>query len=290
MLFKEWILSQISQPVSRRKDACSPSSPIEGLLSLSKQLRPQTTSGQIRWLCLQNRSLTLTKENPLQCYSWCDSWYFTASRQVCNVRAFSSEGSEQGSRGRQHRRAPGTGPCESQHLAASPRPGPSDVFAASPPALARLLGRSDCSSQTSSRDGVTGRHRAAALRSSPLAAAFGSRGSPLISQELTSHSLSGTLEKEPGGNRTTPGAALERSRRRGGKEEDKLRDFKTTQCDLAEFSGGDRVRENRASGRGLGVRIPRPLAAPGSRQVGPLRGASAAFSCPFLTCPWRGGD
>lgn len=52
-----------------------------------KQLRPQIILGQMRWLCcLQSEALPKTKENPLQCYSWFDSWYFgvsdLASRQL----------------------------------------------------------------------------------------------------------------------------------------------------------------------------------------------------------------
>lgn len=49
-----------------------------------KQLRPQIILGQMRWLCLQRKSLPTTKENPLQCYSWFDSWYFGVSDPAGN--------------------------------------------------------------------------------------------------------------------------------------------------------------------------------------------------------------
>lgn len=82
-----------------------------------KQFRPQIILGQMRWLCLQRKSLPRTKENPLQCYSWFDSWYFRMSDPASNSemagplaarghgRAAAADSTIE--------RAPGTGLCKS---------------------------------------------------------------------------------------------------------------------------------------------------------------------------------
>lgn len=111
-----------------------------------KQLRPQIILGQMRWwcCCLQSKALPKTEANPLQCYSWFDSWHFGVSDLAAGHSEMAGPLAARG-----HGRA-ATADSAREHQVPGPAslsnlqsllfaPGPVAVLAAPQPTLARLL-------------------------------------------------------------------------------------------------------------------------------------------------------
>lgn len=69
MLFNEWVLSRISQPVSSREDVCS-LLPVCGCCKAVEATDHVKTNKVVG---LQNKFPPSTKEKPLHMYSWFDS-------------------------------------------------------------------------------------------------------------------------------------------------------------------------------------------------------------------------